>query len=155
MVIVDCLTDNNNRTITDVRNCFTKTSSKIGAPGAVAHMFDHAAVFGFAGDNVLAFFLIKVGCTFDRQVVGFGLTDVESTDGKITVIAPNTEFFKVKTALQDAFPTLDIEVEEITFLPQVDAPLTEEDMPMFQKFMDMLEDCDDVQNVYHNAVLPS
>jgi len=50
---------------------------------------------------------------------------------------------------------LDIEVEEITFLPQVDAPLTEDDMPMFQKFMDMLEDCDDVQNVYHNAILPS
>ena len=147
-MIVDCLTDNNNRTITDVRNCFTKTSSKIGAPGAVAHMFDHAAVFGFAGDDEDSILEALMEADVD-------VTDVESADGKITVIAPNTEFFKVKTALQDAFPTLDIEVEEITFLPQVDAPLTEDDMPMFQKFMDMLEDCDDVQNVYHNAILPS
>jgi YebC/PmpR family DNA-binding regulatory protein len=147
MVIVDCLTDNANRTITDVRNCFTKTNSKIGAPGTAAHMFDHAAVFGFAGDD--EDLILETLMEADVDV-----TDVESDDGKITVIAPNTEFFKVKTALLDAFPELDIEIEEITFLPQVDAPITEEDLPMFQKFMDMLEDCDDVQNVYHNAVLP-
>ena len=51
MVIVDCLTDNPNRTIKDVRLPFTKTDSKIGTPGCVAHMFDHYAVLGFAGDD--------------------------------------------------------------------------------------------------------
>ncbi|MCP3428853.1 YebC/PmpR family DNA-binding transcriptional regulator [Opacimonas viscosa] len=147
MVIVDCLTDNNNRTITDVRNCFTKTNAKIGAPGAVAHMFDHAAVFGFAGDDEDVILEALMEADVD-------VTDVEEADGKITVFAPHTEFFKVKTALQNAFPELTIEVEEITFVPQTDVELTADDMPMFEKFMDMLNDCDDVQNVYHNAILP-
>ena len=49
--IIDCLTDNNNRTITDVRNCFTKTGSKMGAPGSVAHAFEHLAVLSFKGNN--------------------------------------------------------------------------------------------------------
>lgn len=147
MVIVDCLTDNNNRTITDVRNCFTKTNAKIGAPGAVAHMFDHAAVFGFAGDDEDAILEALMEADVD-------VTDVEEADGKITVFAPHTEFFKVKTALHNAFPELTIEVEEITFVPQTDVELTADDMPMFEKFMDMLNDCDDVQNVYHNAILP-
>lgn len=147
MVIVDCLTDNNNRTITDVRNCFTKTNAKIGAPGAVAHMFDHAAVFGFAGDDEDVILEALMEADVD-------VTDVEEADGKITVFAPHTEFFKVKTALHNAFPELTIEVEEITFVPQTDVELTADDMPMFEKFMDMLNDCDDVQNVYHNAILP-
>ena len=51
MVIIDCLTDNGNRTIKDVRQCFTKTHSKIGSSGTVSHMFDHQAVFAFKGDD--------------------------------------------------------------------------------------------------------
>jgi YebC/PmpR family DNA-binding regulatory protein len=147
MVIVDCLTDNNNRTITDVRNCFTKTNAKIGAPGAVSHMFDHAAVFGFAGDDEDSVLEALMEADVD-------VTDVEAEDGKITVFAPHTEFYKVKTALHDAFPDVILEVEEITFVPQTDVEISADDMPMFEKFLDMLNDCDDVQNVYHNAILP-
>lgn len=147
MVIVDCLTDNNNRTITDVRNCFTKTNSKIGAPGAVAHMFDHQAVFVFAGDDEDSVLEALMEADVD-------VTDVEVEDGVVTVFAPHTEFYKVKNALTDAFEGIKFEVEEITFVPQTHIDLTEEDMPMFEKFMTMLEDCDDVQNVYHNAVVP-
>jgi len=51
MVIVDCLTDNNNRTIAELRNCFTKCKCKMGGPGSVAHMFEHQAIFSFAGDD--------------------------------------------------------------------------------------------------------
>ncbi|WP_370240969.1 YebC/PmpR family DNA-binding transcriptional regulator [Marisediminitalea sp.] len=147
MVIVDCLTDNNNRTITDVRNCFTKTGAKIGAPGAVSHMFDHQAIFVFEGEDEDAVLEVLMEADVD-------VTDVESEDGKISVYAPNTEFFKVKTALLDAYPELSFEVEEITFVPQTNVDISEDDMPMFQKFMDMLNDCDDVQDVYHNAVTP-
>ena len=147
MVIVDCLTDNNNRTITDVRNCFTKTGAKIGAPGAVSHMFEHQAIFVFEGEDEDAVLEVLMEADVD-------VTDVESEDGKISVYAPNTEFFKVKTALLDAYPELSFEVEEITFVPQTNVDISEDDMPMFQKFMDMLNDCDDVQDVYHNAVTP-
>ena len=51
MVIIDCLTDNPNRTFGDVRSCFTKTKTKIGTSGSVAHMFDHNAIFVFEGDE--------------------------------------------------------------------------------------------------------
>ncbi len=147
MVIVDCLTDNNNRTITDVRNCFTKTNSKIGAPGAVAHMFEHQAVFVFDGDDEDSVLEALMEADVD-------VTDVECEEGKTTVFAPHTEFYKVKSALTEAFADITFDAEEITFVPQTHIDLTEEDMPNFEKFMTMLEDCDDVQNVYHNAILP-
>ena len=143
-VIVDCLTDNNNRTYMDVRQCFVKNNAKIGAPGAVAHMFDHQAVFQFKGDDEEA--------VMEALIMGDAdVTDIEAEDGMITVFAPHTEFFKVKNALADAMPDVTMEVEEITFVPQAMHPVTGDDVAPFEKFLDMLNDCDDVQNVYHNA----
>ncbi len=146
MVIVDCLTDNNNRTITDVRNCFTKTNSKLGAPGTVGHMFDHYAVFVFAGDDDEAVLEFLMEADVD-------VADVECEDGKVTVFAPHTEFFKTKTALQEMQSNIEFAVEEISFVPQTSVDVEGDDVPVFDKFMDMLNDCDDVQNVYHNAVV--
>ena len=147
-VIVDCLTDNNNRTITDVRNCFTKTGSKMGAPGSVTHFFDHMAVLSFKGDNGESILEVLMNADVD-------VTDVESESGQVTVFAPSTEFFKAKQALQEAFPKLELEVEEITFVPQNHAEISADDLPLFEKFMNMLNECDDVQEVYHNAKVPS
>ncbi|MBT1062777.1 YebC/PmpR family DNA-binding transcriptional regulator [Bowmanella sp. Y26] len=144
MVIVDCLTDNNNRTITDVRNCFTKTNSKIGAPGAVMHMFDHQAIFSFKGDDDEP--VLEALMMADADV-----TDVEVEDGMVTVFAPHTEFYKVKTALSEAFDDIEFETEEITFVPQTTTKVSGDDVAMFEKFMTMLNDCDDVQDIYHNA----
>ena len=149
MVIVDCLTDNNNRTITDVRNCFTKTGSKIGAPGAVSHMFEHQAVFAFAADDADEEPVLEALMEADVDV-----TDVVTDAGTVTVFAPHTAFFKVKNVLSSAFAALEFRVEEITFVPQASTNITSEDVPNFEKFMAMLADCDDVQNVYHNAILP-
>ena len=72
----------------------------------------------------------------------------------MTVFAAKTDFFKAKTALLEAFPDIELEVQEITFLPQADKNLTEEDVPMFEKFIHMLNECEDVQDIYHNAILP-
>lgn len=147
MVIVDCLTDNNSRTYTDVRLCFVKTKSKIGAPGSVAHMFEHQAVFSFKGDDEDA--ILEILLMDDVEV-----TDVEVEDGMTTVFAPHTEYNKVKTSLTAAMPEIEFEVEQITFIPQTYTKIEgEDDLAMFDKFLAMLEDCDDVQNVYHNAEL--
>lgn len=143
-VIVDCLTDNGNRTFQDVRQCFVKTGAKIGVAGAVIHMFDHCAVFQFAGDDEE---LVLESLMMDDVEV----TDIEHEDGVITVFAPHTEFFKLKTALSKSFPDLVLDVEEITFVPQVHAAVPDEDAEKFEKFLNMLDDCDDVQQVYHNA----
>ncbi|AZL86338.1 MULTISPECIES: YebC/PmpR family DNA-binding transcriptional regulator [Aliivibrio] len=145
-VIVDCLTDNGNRTFQDVRQCFVKTGAKIGSPGTSSHMFDHQAVFQFKGEDEEA--VLEALMMQDVDV-----TDIELEDGVITVFAPNTEFFKVKTALAAEYPDLVVDVEEITFVPQNPMEITGEDAEKFQKFLDLLDDCDDVQQVYHNAEL--
>lgn len=146
-VIIDCLTDNHNRTITDVRNCFTKTNSKMGAPGSVAHLFDHVAILAFKGDDAEPVLEALLAAEVD-------VSDVETEQGQVTVFAPANEFNKAKSALLEAFPDRELEVEEITFVPQTHTEISAEDLPMFEKFMSMLNDCDDVQDIYHNAILP-
>ena len=143
MVIVDCLTDNPNRTIKDVRLPFTKTDSKIGTPGCVAHMFDHLAVLGFEGDDDEV--VLEALMMADVDV-----TDVEVENGKVTVFAPHTEYNNTRTALEEMGIT-DFDVDLISFVPQVEAPIEGEDVEVMERFLAMLEDCDDVQNVYHNA----
>lgn len=144
MVIIDCLTDNPNRTFGDVRLCFTKTKCKIGTPGSVSHMFDHCAILAFAGDDEDA--VLEALMLADVDV-----TDIENENGKITVFTPHTEYFKAKKALADAFGEIDFEVDEIQFLPQTTTPIQGDDLAMFEKFVDMLNNLDDVQNLYHNA----
>jgi YebC/PmpR family DNA-binding regulatory protein len=148
LVIVDCLTDNNQRTITDVRNCFTKTGSKLGATGSVAHMFDQMAVLSFKGGNEEQVLEAMLNADVD-------IGEIECKDGTLTIFAPPSEFYKAKTALLEAFPGTELEVQEITFLPQTNKAISQEDLPMFEKFINMLNDCEDVQDVYHNAELPS
>lgn len=145
MVIVDCLTDNSNRTYTDVRNCFTKTKSKIGAPGSVSHMFDHCAIFAFAGDDEDAVLEALMEADVD-------VTDVESEDGLITVFAPHTEYARTREALQAMQDGIEFETDDIQFVPQNASELSGDDVDTMEKLLDMLNDVDDVQKVYHNAV---
>ncbi len=146
MVMIECLTDNPNRTFGDVRQCFTKTKSKIGTQGSVSHMFDHSAIFVFKHDDEDA--VLEALLMADVDV-----SDIENEDGMITVFAPNTEYAKSRKALVESFGEIDFEVDEIQYLPQNAAPIGDEDVEMFEKFIDMLNDLDDVQNVYHNVAL--
>jgi YebC/PmpR family DNA-binding regulatory protein len=146
--IIDCLTDNNNRTITDVRNCFTKTGFKLGAPGSVSHMFDHLAVLSFKGDNEEE--VLDAMMTADVDI-----DDIESKEGQVTLFVVVDEFYKAKQALVEAFPETELDVQEITFLPQANIEVSADDVPLFEKFIGMLNDCDDVQEIYHNGSLPS
>ncbi len=82
------------------------------------------------------------------------ISEIEAKDGMLTLFAPPEEFYKAKTALLHALPGTELEVQEITFLPQSMKTLEPDDMAMFQKFINMLNECDDVQDVYHNVVLP-
>ncbi len=144
MVIVDCLTDNPNRTYGDVRTCFNKTKSKIGSQGTVMHMFDHCAIFVFAGDDEEAVLEALMEADID-------VTDIESENGKITVFTPHTEYGKARTALQTYIGDKELDVDEIQFLAQNMTPISGEDIEMFEKLVDMLTDLEDVQNVYHSA----
>ena len=146
MVIIDCLTDNNNRTFGDVRLCFTKTKTKIGGQGTVAHMFDHCAILQFKGDDEELILDTLMNGDVD-------VNDIELENGLITVFMPDTELYKAKNALTEAIPDIDFITDEISFIPQTETIIGSDDIEMFEKFMEMLNDCDDVQNIYHNAVI--
>jgi len=145
-VIVDCLSDNPNRTITDVRNCFVKGGGKLGSAGSVAHFFDHLAVLSFPGDDedrVLEA-LLEADVNVD---------EVESSEGQLTAFVSPNDFFKAKKVLVETFPEIEFDVQEISFVSQTNTVLTGEDAAAFEKFLELLDDCDDVQNVYHNVVI--
>jgi YebC/PmpR family DNA-binding regulatory protein len=144
MVIIDCLTDNPNRTFGDVRLCFTKSKCKIGNQGSVSHMFDHCAILAFKHDDEEAVLEALLMAEVD-------VTDIENEAGQITVFAPNTDYFKARQALTDAFGEIDFDVDEIQFLPKSHSVLSGEDLDTFNKFLDMLNDLDDVTNVYHDV----
>ncbi len=120
----------------------------MGAPGAVVHFFDHLAVLSFKGSNGEQVLEAMLAADVD-------VNDVECENGQVTVFAPASEFFKAKSALMEAMPNVELEVDEITFLPQARTEIAADDLPLFEKFMNMLNDCEDVQDIYHNAVLPA
>jgi YebC/PmpR family DNA-binding regulatory protein len=147
LVIVDCLTDNNQRTISDIRSCFNKSGSKLAANGSVAISFDHLAILSLQSDNEEK----ALEAMFAGDVA---VEEIECKDGALTVFAPPAEFYKAKSALLEAFPGVELDVQEITFLPQSTKTLSEADLASFEKFLGTLNDCDDVQDIYHNVSLP-
>jgi YebC/PmpR family DNA-binding regulatory protein len=146
-IIVDCLTDNPTRTIGEVRSCFTKTGNKLASTGSAALSFDNMAILSFKDDNEEK----VMEAMFAADVA---IEEAECKDGHITVFAPPVEFYKAKTALLEAFPGLEMEVREIAFLPRATKALSEADVALFEKVLGMLNDCDDVQEIYHDVALP-
>ncbi|AQQ66873.1 transcriptional regulator [Microbulbifer agarilyticus] len=147
MAIIECLTDNPNRTFGDVRQAFTKTKTKIGTEGSVSHSFDHLAILVFKHDDEEA--VLEALMEGDVDV-----TDIENEDGKLSVFAPQSEYFKAKQALIEAFGEIDFDVDEIQFVPQTYTQISGDDVALFEKFINMLEDLEDVQAVYHNVENP-
>ncbi|MDY0294374.1 MAG: YebC/PmpR family DNA-binding transcriptional regulator [Acholeplasmataceae bacterium] len=147
MLIVECLTDNVNRTISEVRNCFTKTGGKLGISGSVVHQFNHQAVFAMKGiteDEVL-----EILVEHDLDV-----SDIETDDEGVTIYSEATNFNAIRMAFNEARPELDYDTEEIMWLPIMDATLdNEEDKEKFERLTSMLDELDDVQDVYHNVAL--
>jgi len=147
MVIIECLTDNPNRTFGDIRGCFSRTKCKLGTQGTVSHMFDHSAVFSFkSSDDRNEESVLEALMMADVDV-----TDIEEDDGQINVFVPPTAFGATKQALTDNFGEIDFDTEEILFLPQTTMTLEGDDVITFEKLIDMLNDLDDVQNIYHNV----
>jgi transcriptional/translational regulatory protein YebC/TACO1 len=105
-------------------------------------------VLSFKGDNEDA--VLEAMLNADINV-----DDIECNNGQITVFVPPAELFKAKGALLEALPKTEFDAQEITFLPQSSKTLSAEELPMFTKLIDMLNECDDVQDVYHNVTLPS
>ncbi|WP_341501212.1 YebC/PmpR family DNA-binding transcriptional regulator [Gallaecimonas sp. GXIMD4217] len=148
LVLISALTDNPNRTFGEIRGVFSRCKAKLGSQGSVSHMFDHRAMFAFAGTDDEPVLEALMEADVD-------VSDVEADDGMITVLVPPTEFFKTKTTLLAMDPELSFEVEEITYLPQADHAIAGDDVELFERFAGMLNDLDDVQEIYHNGSFES
>ena len=143
-IIVDTMTDNKVRTVAEVRHAFSKHGGNLGTEGSVAFQFKHCGQLVFApGSN-------------EDQIMEIALENgaddvITDDDGAIEVITPPAEFEAVKNALEAA--GLKPEVAEVTMRAENTIELAGEDAAKMQKILDVLEDLDDVQEVYHNAAL--
>lgn len=142
--IVECLTDNDNRTVSEVRNAFNKSKGKMGVNGSVMHGYDHVGILSFAFDDEE-----KVMETILEHDVE--LQDIELEDGVVTVTVETTNLHKAKEALESVLGSIDFDVLEITYLPHEYTNIAEEDQANFDKLLKMLDEIEDVQEVYHNV----
>jgi len=145
-IIVDCMTDNRVRTVAEVRHAFSKYGGNLGTDGSVAFQFRHVGQFVFAP-----------GTSEDKVMeaaLEAGAEDViADDDGTIEVLAAPADFEAVKAALEGA--GLKPALAEVTMRAENSVPLSGEDAERMQKLLDVIEDLDDVQAVYHNAELES
>ena len=143
-IIVDCMTDNRVRTVAEVRHAFSKHGGNMGTEGSVAFQFKHVGQLVFAPgtdeDKVM------------EVALEAGADDViTDDDGAIEVLSGPAEFEAVKAALEAA--GLKPEVAEVTWRAENPIEVTGEDAAKMQKLLDVIEDLDDVQDVFHNAIL--
>ncbi|KGR77846.1 YebC/PmpR family DNA-binding transcriptional regulator [Ureibacillus manganicus] len=145
MVVVDALTNNVNRTASDVRAAFGKNGGNMGVSGSVTYMFDSTAVFGIEGKSADEVLEILLEADVDAR-------DVFEDEDVTIVYAEPDQFHVAQEAFKEAGIT-EFTVAELTMLPQTEVKLSAEEQEKFEKMIDALEDLDDVQRVYHNAEL--
>ena len=143
-IIVDCMTDNRVRTVAEVRHAFSKYGGNMGTEGSVAFQFKHCGQLVFAP-----------GTSEDKVMevaLEAGAEDVISDDdGAVEVLTAPADFETVKTALEAA--GLKPEVAEVTWRAENPVEVTGDDAARMQKLLDVIEDLDDVQDVFHNALI--
>ena len=145
MVIVDALTNNVNRTAPEVRSVFNKNGGNMGVSGSVAYMFDPTAVIGVEGktaDDVLELLM-------EADV---DVRDIIEEDESVIIYAEPDQFHAVQEAFKNAGVT-EFTVAELTMLAKNEVAIPEDSITQFEKLIDVLEDLEDVKQVYHNVDL--
>ena len=145
-IIVDCLTDNTNRAITDVKTCFNKChGAKLANSGAVSYNYESVGLFVFAYEDEDAMLEAMMEAEVDVQ-------DISVEDGEMTVKTTFQDFGKAQDAIEKVIPDVEFDVCEATLLPTEFVTLdTQEDKEAFDKLLSMLNDCDDVNKIYTNV----
>ncbi len=143
-VIIDCLTDNANRTIANLRSCFNKSHSKMGVNGSVSFGYEDLGVIVVPFEDEDAMF----EALLDRDIE---LHDTEVEDGYMTITVDPTQLDEAKEAIDALIPDVKYEVLERRMVPNETVELSGDDLEMFKRLLTLLDDVDDVQNVYHNV----
>jgi YebC/PmpR family DNA-binding regulatory protein len=144
-IIIDTLTDNSNRSLSEIRTCFNKVKMNLGKTGSVSYLYDNVGILSFVGDEEE---LLDILMMAEVDVI-----DLEADeDGYVTVYVSPTDLFKSKDAIEEAKGETDFLILENRMLPQEKVTLIDEDeITNFKKVLTLLDEVDDVQNVYHNV----
>ena len=145
-LMVKCLTDNVNRSVSDIRAVINKCHVKMGAMGSVSYMYDNLCVVGFKGlteDEVMESMI--------ENDVDF--VDLENDGEQIIIYSNPQDLFKIKTAITQIKNDIEFTIDEISLLPKERVDLEGESLDEFNRLLSLLDEVDDVQNVYHNVNL--
>ena len=143
-VFVECATDNNTRTVSNIRSYFNKYGGSLGKDGCLEFIFTRRGIFHLKGDGLNEE-------DFTMEMIDAGAEDVEFEDGIVTVISEMDEFGNISKKLQE----LELETLEagLKRVPNTIKEVSENSYPKFEKLIEIIEDDEDVQKVYHNAIL--
>ena len=143
-IIIDCLTDNPNRTIANLRACFNKAHAKLGVGGSVSFNYEHTGLIVIDYDDEEAMMDALIMAEVD-------LRDIEVEDGVMTITVEPQDLSKAKEAIEQLIPGVEFRVMEDTMLANDTVELEGEDLDLFKRLVTLLDDVDDVQNIYHNV----
>ncbi|MCF6464075.1 YebC/PmpR family DNA-binding transcriptional regulator [Clostridium sp. Cult1] len=146
-VFVSCLTDNRNRTASDIRHAFDKFGGNLGQSGCVSFMFDRKGILAIEKNDKIDEEELML------QAIDLGAEDFSSDDDVYEIITSPENFNEIRDALSDS--GFEFAVAELAFLPQNTTELNDdEDVKNMVKLIEILEDNDDVQDIYHNWEIP-
>lgn len=144
-IVIDCLTDNTNRTISAVKTCFNKSHCKLGVGGSVSHGYTSTGLFSFNYDDEEA--MLDALIMADVEV-----TDIEVEDGLMTVYTAPNDFAKAQDAITGLLGEITFDVCELTMLPDEYVTIdSEEEKVLWDRLLSLLNECEDVQKIYHNV----
>ena len=144
-LIVDCLTDNLNRSVSDLRAVVNKCHIKMGSVGSVSYNYDNLCIVGFKGINEEDALNVLIENDID-------IDDIETQNDMVVIYGEPQDLFKIKDAIL-SIKNVEFEIDEISKLPKEKVTLQVEDLETFNKVLAMLDDVEDVNQVYHNVEL--
>mgnify|MGYP000858594528 FL=1 len=144
-LIVDCLTDNLNRSVSDLRAVVNKCHIKMGNVGSVSYNYDNLCIVGFKGINEED----ALNALIENDI---DIDDIETQNDMVVIYGEPQDLFKIKDAIL-SIKNVEFEIDEISKLPKEKVTLQGEDLETFNKVLAMLDDVEDVNQVYHNVEL--
>lgn len=142
--VIECLTDNLNRSVSDLRAVVNKCHIKMGAIGSVTFNYDHLCIVSFKG--------LTEEETMDALIENdVDFVDMEVEDDEIIVYGNPQDLYQIKEAITKKLPDVNFDMDEITYIAKEKVTLTGEDKDIFDRAMSMFDDVEDVRQVYHNV----
>ena len=145
-LIIKCLTDNVNRTVGMVRAAFNKVNKSLGVTNSVSYNYDHLGILSFKYDN-------EDEVLENLLNAGINIVDIETEDGEITLTLNPSDVNKTKDELEKFIDSIEYELDEVGMYPKEKVILSDEDKEVFNKLYSMLDDIDDVTQIYTNVEL--